>query len=107
MPTIIKTLCPYCGELQLGPKDLHLQTYDQGDRDYYEFICPECEQLIVKPADKYIVRALRMGRVPETHTLLPDEILDPKREQGPLGYNDLLDFVLELGVTDDLSSSAA
>jgi hypothetical protein len=104
--TVIRCLCPYCGELELSAKDMHLVTYDRVDRDYYEFICPECEQLVRKSADTYVVGALRSGSVPETRIRLPIEALDEKRaEQVPLTYDDLLDFVLGLGETDELASA--
>lgn len=105
--TIIRATCPYCGDLELSPPDLHLQTYDKPGWDYYEFICPNCCQLIKKPADCHVVTALRIGQVSETRTVLPEEMLDPKRDaRAPLDYNDLLDFVLELGAAKDLTTGS-
>lgn len=104
--TVIKARCPTCGNLEMSPPDFHLQTYDRGGRDYYEFICPKCDELVVKQADARIIATLRTGRVPETRIFLPIEALDPKREEGvSLTYDDLLDFCLELGETDDPSSA--
>lgn len=103
--TVIRTSCPSCGDLELSPPDLHLQTYDRAHWNFYEFICPLCGELIQKPADAHIVTALRLGMVPETRTVLPEEALDPQRRvSAPLTYDDLLDFALQLGATDELAA---
>lgn len=103
--TVIRTFCTDCGaDLEMGPKDFHLVVFDRGDRDYYEFICPRCTGLIRKPADEYVLKAMRIGRVPETRVQLPDEMFDARRDwELAISYDDLLDFALALRDVDPLA----
>lgn len=96
--TVIRTVCLTCTTtLEMGPADVHLVTHDKGDRDFYEFTCPVCDELNRKPADVHVIRVLRFGKVPETRMKVPDEAFDPKRDWVlRLTPDDVLDFVLGL-----------
>lgn len=102
--TVIRTMCTNCSaDLEMAPADLHLVTYDRGDADFYEFVCPDCGDLVQKPADVHVIRVLRFGKVPETRRQVPAELLDPqRREGGPFTPDDLLDFALALQSMDSV-----
>jgi hypothetical protein len=109
--TVIKTWCSACGELELTSDDLHLHTFKPahrtGDRNFYEFVCPSCAQLIQRFADVYAVRALRLGEVPETCIELPGEYFDPKREWTlALSERDLAAFRTALDAGDFLADAS-
>lgn len=106
---VVKTWCPTCGEQDLPANGIRLRTFRPycTGRDFYEFNCPECSELIQRPADRYVVRALRTGRVPETKVNLPAEMLDTKRaDTRQLTRDDILDFALQLQSTDFLIDTA-
>jgi predicted RNA-binding Zn-ribbon protein involved in translation (DUF1610 family) len=114
--TKIRANCPSCGEVDLTPPDVTLRIVRSedglvGDGSSYRFHCPDCEQMVTKPADERIAQLLTTGGVPvETGEATDDEAaliealkpLHPERPApGPrLTPDDLLDlhFLLE---TDD------
>ena len=94
--TTIKASCPTCGEVELTPADVSLMVCSHAPLSYYAFDCVTCGEEIRKPADDHVVSLLVSGGVPA-------EVLEVKA--GPaLGYDDLLDFALQLGETDLLAS---
>ena len=94
--TTIKASCPTCGEVELTSADITLRVCNHAPLSYYSFECPTCEDEIRKPADDHIVSLLMSGGVKAQVWEIPAEALEPK--PGPaLGYDDLLDFVLQLG----------
>ena len=103
--TTIKASCPSCGEVELTSEDISLRVCSHGPLSYYSFICPECEDYVRKPADDHIVSLLMSGGVHAEVWEVPAEALEPK--SGPdLTYDDLLDFVLQLGRDDMLAARA-
>jgi hypothetical protein len=103
--TTIKASCPSCGEVELTSDDISLRVCSHGPLSYYTFTCPECIELVRKPADDHIVSLLMSGGVRAEVWEVPAEALEPKA--GPdLSYDDLLDFVLQLGRDDMLSARA-
>lgn len=103
--TTIKASCPTCGDVELTPADVSLLVCSSAPLSYYSFGCPTCRVEIRKPADDHIVSLLISGGVPVEVWDVPGEALEPKG--GPrLSYDDLLDFALELGVTDLLAAAA-
>ena len=104
--TTIKASCPLCGEVQLRPEDVSLMVCSSAaPLSYYAFDCPTCHEQVRKPADDHVVSLLLSGGVPATPWDLPAEALEA--HAGPqLGYDDLLDFALQLGETDLLASLA-
>jgi predicted RNA-binding Zn-ribbon protein involved in translation (DUF1610 family) len=103
--TTIKASCPSCGEVELTSDDIALRVCSHGPLSYYSFTCPECLELIRKPADDHIVSLLMSGGVRAEVWEVPAEALEPKA--GPdLSYDDLLDFVLQLGRDDMLAARA-
>ena len=103
--TIIKATCPVCGDVQLNRDQVRLVLHPVRDRSFYSFTCNVCDDEVRKPADDHIVSLLMSGGVRAQVWEVPAEALEPK--PGPaLGYDDLLDFVLQLGRDDMLSARA-
>jgi len=104
--TTIKASCPCCGEVEMTSADVRLMVCNEPTLSYYAFDCPDCQDEVRKPADEHIVALLISGGVPPTVFEVPEEVLEDK--SGPaLTYDDLLDFVLHLGISDDLARLAA
>lgn len=103
--TTIKASCPSCGEVELTSDDVSLRVCSHGPLSYYSFTCPECLELIRKPADDHIVSLLMSGGVHAEVWEVPAEALEPKAGPG-LDYDDLLDFVIQLGRDDMLAARA-
>ena len=104
--TTIKASCPTCGEVELTPADVSLMVCSHAPMSYYSFDCPTCSCEVRKSADDHVVSLLVSGGVPATVWELPAEVLEIKF--GPvLTYDDLLDFALELGSSDELAALAA
>lgn len=104
--TTIKATCPSCGEVELTERDIELKVCSSAPLSYYSFACPACSDRIRKPADDHIVSLLISGGVEALVWEVPAEALEAK--SGPvLTYDDLLDFVLWLGMADDLARAAA
>ena len=103
--TTIKASCPCCGEVELTSPDVRLMVCNQPSLSYYAFDCPTCDDEVRKPADEHIVSLLISGGVPPTVFEVPEEAVE--RKEGPaLSYDDLLDFVLQLGMSDHLAPLA-
>lgn len=104
--TTIKATCPACGEVELTSADIELLVCPSAPMSHYAFVCPSCTDRIRKPADDHIVSLLISGGVRPTTWDVPAEALEV--HAGPrLGYDDLLDFALWLGMADDLARLAA
>lgn len=104
--TTIKASCPTCGEVDLTPADVRLMVCSTSALSYYCFDCTTCLEEVRKPADEHVVSLLVSGGVPTTSWSVPAEALEPR--VGPrLGYDDLLDFGLQLRTTDLLAAAAA
>jgi predicted RNA-binding Zn-ribbon protein involved in translation (DUF1610 family) len=103
--TTIKASCPDCGEVELTAGDIRLRVANHAPLSYYSFTCPTCQDVVRKPADDHIVSLLMSGGVHAEVWEVPAEALEPKA--GPeLSYDDLLDFVIQLGRDDMLAARA-
>ena len=56
--TTIRTTCPRCGEVDMGPEAILLSVRQNGKEGSYRFTCPNCADDVEKRADRKIV-ALR------------------------------------------------
>jgi len=108
--TRIRANCPSCGEVDLQPLDVTLRIMRAddglvGDGSTYRFLCPDCYELVTKPADERIAQLLSTGGVPiEEDEALAEHVLDaalaallPPHPEGVrpgprLTLDDLLDF---------------
>jgi hypothetical protein len=98
--TSIRTNCPRCGEVEMGANGVLLSVEPGAEEGFYSFVCPVCEDLVEKPADKKIVSLLRSvgvdlaDRKPVTSTA-------PGRPGGPpFSLDDVIDFHFLLGQDD-------
>lgn len=105
--TTIKATCAHgCGEVALTPHDVTLQIVSNAPAlSRYEFTCPQCTGLVVRPVDEFVVDLLRTAPVREVLTPLPAEALEAKSGYA-LSHDDLLDFALALGRCDTLAALA-
>jgi hypothetical protein len=87
--TTIRTTCPRCGEVDMGPESILLSVRSSGREGSYRFTCPECADAVEKRADRKIVALLvsagvdidRGGEVASMHPELFD--LDTTEPRGP------------------------
>ncbi|MHB2024611.1 MAG: hypothetical protein ACYCO3_15020 [Mycobacteriales bacterium] len=101
--TTIKASCPDCGEVELTSADISLMVCTSTNLSYYAFTCPACHSQVRKPADDHVIQLLMSGGVKAQVWEVPAEASEPKC--GPrLTYDDLLDFVLQLGREDRLAA---
>ncbi|MEP7032942.1 MAG: hypothetical protein ABI879_03070 [Actinomycetota bacterium] len=113
--TTIRTTCPRCGEVDMGPEAILLQVVRGGREGTYRFTCPTCMDAVEKRADRKIVALLvsagvdvaSRGTITEEAERDPAERLFEEPEQflhpldrlpeGPrLTADDLIDFHFRL-----------
>ena len=104
--TTIKASCPTCGEVELTPGDVTLMVCSHAALSYYSFTCPGCTHEVRKPADDHVVALLVSGGVPASVWEVPAEALEVKSGP-PIGYDDLLDFKLQITAAGDMLAAAA
>jgi len=56
--TTIRTTCPRCGEVDMGPEAILLSVLHGGREGTYRFTCPTCLDGVEKRADRKIVALL-------------------------------------------------
>ncbi len=56
--TTIRTTCPKCGEVDMGPTAIELYVSRGGREGTYRFTCPTCMDDVEKRADRKIVALL-------------------------------------------------
>src|SRR5438105_4706787 len=56
--TTIRTTCPRCGEVDMGPESILLSVRQNGREGSYRFTCPQCADDVEKRADRKIVALL-------------------------------------------------
>ncbi len=69
--TTIRTTCPRCGEVDMGPESILLSVRSNGREGSYRFTCPECEDAVEKRADRKIVALLVSAGVDIDRDALP------------------------------------
>jgi hypothetical protein len=107
--TTIRTTCPRCGEVDMGPESILLSVAQGGREGTYRFTCPTCYDAVEKRADRKIVALLvsagvdvagRGGSSEErTEPMFDQELEDPRGELPsgpPLTIDDLIDFHFQL-----------
>jgi hypothetical protein len=71
--TTIRTTCPRCGEVDMGPEAILLSIRDRAGEGSYRFACPGCQGTVEKPADRKVVALLLSAGV---------ELAEHEGEQG-------------------------
>ena len=100
--TTIRTTCPRCGEVDMGPEAISLSVRSNGREGSYRFTCPSCEDDVEKRADRKIVALLVSAGVDvepdqEQAGMFPDlfEEEDQRRDLPsgpPFTVDDLIEF---------------
>ena len=102
--TTIRTTCPRCGEVDMGPEAILLSVLHGGREGAYRFTCPTCFDAVEKRADRKIVALLVSAGVDvtsrddtreRTEPLFEDElerIPTPRSSAPTLTTDDLIDF---------------
>jgi hypothetical protein len=100
--TTIRTTCPRCGEVDMGPEAILLSVLQGGREGTYRFTCPTCYDAVEKRADRKIVALLVSAGVDvaageESHTehLFDGSVFDPRGDvpDGPMfTLDDVIDF---------------
>jgi len=89
--TTVRAQCPVCGDVQLGINDLTVRVHDDDTAGDYRFRCPECAQMVTRPASSRIVDLLMSAGAAEERWSWPAELAE--RPSGPpLTPDDLLDL---------------
>lgn len=106
--TTIRTTCPRCGEVDMGPESILLSVMQGGREGTYRFTCPTCYDAVEKRADRKIVALLVSAGVDvaareqledDTESLFDADEFDPrgKLPRGPaFSVDDLIDFHFRL-----------
>lgn len=66
----------------------------------YRFVCPQCEQVVVKPADRKIVTLLLSAGVDVEQAQPDPDHLEARPDGPPLTLDDLIDLHFLLGSDD-------
>jgi hypothetical protein len=98
--TTIRTTCPRCGEVDMGPEAIMLSVRQSGREGSYRFTCPSCADDVEKRADRKIVALLVSAGVDieqseHDQLLFDDEDAEDPRGQIPLGPRFSIDDVIE------------
>jgi hypothetical protein len=106
--TTIRTTCPRCGEVDMGPEAILLSVLQGGVEGTYRFECPSCMDAVEKRADRKIVALLVSAGVDVDSSenesseaqseLFDDEIasLERKPEGPPFTVDDVIRFNFQL-----------
>jgi predicted RNA-binding Zn-ribbon protein involved in translation (DUF1610 family) len=98
--TNIRTNCPRCGEVEMEASVVLLSVDEASGVGSYSFVCPDCLEVVEKPADQKIVTLLLSAGV-EVHETARLELSSRTLPGGPpLTNDDLIDFHFLLSQDD-------
>jgi predicted RNA-binding Zn-ribbon protein involved in translation (DUF1610 family) len=98
--TSIRTNCPRCGEVEMRADVISLALEQNSGEGVYSFVCPVCEDVVEKPADRKIVSLLRSVGV-EIMEREAEAVEDESRPEGPpITIDDVIDFHFMLSQDD-------
>lgn len=88
--TTIRTTCPRCGEVDMGPESILLSVTQSGREGTYRFTCPTCADAVEKRADRKIVALLVSAGVDVAgrgsgDTTMTETMFDREESQDPRG----------------------
>jgi ribosomal protein S27AE len=98
--TTIRTTCPRCGEVDMGPEAISLSVRSGGREGSYRFTCPSCADGVEKRADRKIVALLvsagvdleRRGEEPMDELFADEAALEERPTGPPLTADDVIEF---------------
>jgi hypothetical protein len=105
--TSIRTNCPQCGEVEMRADVILLTVEPQSGEGTYSFVCPSCEGLVEKPADRKIVSLLKSVGVDVAERGSPTEHVEARPEGPPITIDDVIDFHFLLSTDDWVESLMA
>ena len=98
--TSIRTNCPRCGEVEMRADVISLALEQDSGEGVYSFVCPVCEDVVEKPADRKIVSLLRSVGVEVTEREAPVAEIGERPEGPPITIDDVVDFHFLLSQDD-------
>lgn len=104
--TIIKATCPCCGDVELTRDQVRLTVHPVRDRSNYSFVCPKCDDEVVKPAGSEVIRLLKMGGVVPVTVDVPAEATE-EHFGGRITEDEVLDFSNWLDSATAVAAAAA
>lgn len=90
--TSIRTNCPRCGEVEMRADVISLAVEQDSEEGVYSFVCPVCEDVVEKPADRKIVSLLRSVGVEITEREAALAEIDERPDGPPITIDDIIDF---------------
>ncbi len=99
--TTIRTTCPRCGEVDMGPQAILLSVLHGGREGSYRFTCPSCQDDVEKRADRKVIALLVSAGVDIARSDTLERTRVDEREPDPRGslpegpafmLDDLIDF---------------
>jgi predicted RNA-binding Zn-ribbon protein involved in translation (DUF1610 family) len=105
--TSIRTNCPQCGEVEMRADVILLTVEPHSGEGTYSFVCPSCEDLVEKPADRKIVSLLKSVGVDVAERQSPIEEVEARPEGPAFTLDDVIDFHFLLGRNDWLDALMA
>ena len=96
---LVRASCPTCGDVELPGTALHARRCETTGEGSYSFGCPECETVVIKPADSRLLDLLVASGIDLTTWSLPSELAEDHVGE-PISYDDILAFH-DLLSTDD------
>ncbi len=85
----IRDSCQACGEVEFTSDDIQVKIENQDGSGSYIFVCPRCQELVIKSANSKTIDLLMASGVEEVD--IPLEFLEPK-DGLPVCHDDLIDF---------------
>jgi hypothetical protein len=98
--TSIRTNCPRCGEVEMRADVISLALEQDSGEGVYSFVCPVCEDVVEKPADRKIVTLLRSVGVEITEREAAEVEPESRPEGPPITIDDVIDFHFLLSQDD-------
>jgi predicted RNA-binding Zn-ribbon protein involved in translation (DUF1610 family) len=101
--TTIKTKCPTCGEVNMGPAGISLELPIDADHGIYAFTCPECRSEVSKPASRKTVALLLAAGVEPVDQEEAEAPVLPSADRSPdpgapaFTLDDVIGFHFQLG----------
>jgi predicted RNA-binding Zn-ribbon protein involved in translation (DUF1610 family) len=92
--TTIRTTCPRCGEVDMGPEAISLSVRSSGREGSYRFTCPRCDDAVEKRADRKIVALLVSAGV-DLEPMGGSEMGETLFDQEPMGTLEALEQAMD------------
>lgn len=94
----INSECPTCGEVEFAPERGWLVEMSIAELSYFSFACPQCQQVVRRPASAQ-ARAVLRRWVATEFCQIPHEALET-RPTTPLTTDEVLDILLQMRELD-------